>query len=200
MPFEAWNTTTNERISLAVYDFDGNDVWDPYDLLAIVNYPYDSVTSVTSFAFPEYYGWLFAFDDTLYSPSVGDVFEIQGAPLNSSSDNFTFAADGINASVATSELDNIRVVPNPYIAQYSAMVEIAEGESVLEFQNLPEECTIRIYNLSGGLVQTLVHNDNTGSERWNLMSTSRQQIASGTYIFHVESPFGEHMGRFAIIK
>ena len=198
--FEAWNTTSNERISLAVYDFDDNGIWDPYDLLAIVNYPYDSVTSVTSFAFPNNYGWLFAFDDTLYNPSVGDVFEIQGAPLNNSSDNFTFVADGINAAAAANELDDIRVVPNPYIAQYSAMVEIAEGESVLEFQNLPEECTIRIYNLSGGLVQTLVHNDNTGSERWNLMSTSRQQIASGTYIFHVESPFGEHMGRFAIIK
>ena len=200
VPFEAWNTTTNERISLAVYDFDVNDLWDPYDLLAIVNYPYDSVTSVTSFAFPNNYSWLFAFDDTLYNPVVGDVFEIQGAPLNNSSDNFTFTADGINAGAAANELDDIRVVPNPYIAQYSAMVEIAEGESVLEFQNLPQECTIRIYNLSGGLVQTLVHNDNTGSERWNLMSTSRQQIASGTYIFHVESPFGEHMGRFAIIK
>ncbi|MGH8015864.1 MAG: hypothetical protein ACREBV_06705, partial [Candidatus Zixiibacteriota bacterium] len=98
------------------------------------------------------------------------------------------------------DLKGIKVVPDPYIAQYSAKVETAEGESALEFQNIPTECTIRIYTLSGNLVQTLHHTDGTGSERWNLLSGAQQQIASGIYIFHVESTFGNKIGRFAVIK
>ena len=200
VPFELWNVTANERVSMVVYDFFGDGVWDPYDLLGIVNYPYDSVTSVTPFAFPEYYSWLIGFDDAVYNPSIGDVFTIESAPLNSPGDEFLFSVDGIDAADASDDLKDVKVVPDPYIAQYSAKVETAEGESALEFQNIPTECTIRIYTMSGDLVQTLNHTDGTGSERWNLLSGSQQQIASGIYIFHVESPFGNRIGRFAVIK
>ena len=201
VPFECWNISSNERISLAVYDrVASNGIWDPYDILAIVNYPYDSITSVTSFAFPFYYSWMFRFDNTVYNPSVGDVFTIEGAPLNGPADDFSFSVDGINAADASSDLEKIKVVPDPYIAQYSAMVETAEGESALEFQNIPTECMIRIYTLSGDLVQTLNHIDGTGSERWNLLTSGRQQVASGIYIYHVESSVGDKIGRFAVIK
>lgn len=200
VPFEAWNVSTNRRVSLVVYDFDNNGIWDSYDLLGIVNYDYDSITSVTNFAFPYYYSWLFGFDYTVFNPTVGDVFLIEGAPLNGPGDYFTFSVDAINAADAADELSNIKVVPNPYIAQYSAMVEVAEGESALEFQNIPTECTIRIYTLGGDLVKMLVHTSGTGSERWNLLSGAQQQIASGIYIYHVESEFGEKIGRFAVIK
>jgi len=200
VPFEVWNTSSNERVSLAVYDFYDDGIWDPFDLLAVVNYPYDSVTSVTSFAFPYHYSWLFGFDDALYNPSIGDVFTIEGAPLNGPDDNFSFSVDGINAADASDDLKDIKVVPDPYIAQYSAMVETAEGESAIEFQNIPVECTIRIYTLSGDLVQTLNHFSGTGSERWDLLTSGRMQVASGIYIYHVESSYGEKMGRFAVIK
>jgi hypothetical protein len=201
VPFECWNVSSNERVSLAVYDrVSSNGIWDPYDILAVVDYPYDSITSVTSFAFPYYYSWMFRFEDALYNPSVGDVFTIEGAPLNGPADNFSFSVDGINAADAADDLEDIRVVPDPYIAHYSAKVETVEGESELQFQNIPVECTIRIYTLSGDLVQTLNHTDGTGSESWNLLSGGRQQIASGIYIYHVESPYGEKIGRFAVIK
>lgn len=200
VPFEIWNTSTNQRVSLAVYDFLGNGVWENYDLLEIVNYPYDSTAAVTDMAFPYYYTWMFGFDETVYNPQVGDVFTIKGAPLNGPDDNFTFKVDGVNKSAAANELDNIRVVPNPYFVKYSSLVEINEGESVLEFQQIPDECTIRIYNLAGDLIQTIEHNDGTGTARWNLLTENNHQIASGTYFYHVESPYGEHMGRFAVIK
>ncbi|MFQ5498463.1 MAG: hypothetical protein ACE5FH_02220 [Candidatus Zixiibacteriota bacterium] len=198
--FEAWNTTTNERISLAVHDLDNNDIFDPYDLLAIVDYPYDSIASVAPFAWPDRYGWLVDFDVPTYDPQVGDVFTIEGAPLNGPGDQFAFKVDGVNSAVAQSELKDVRVVPNPYVAQYSAMVETSEGQAVLEFQNLPTECTIRIYTLAGDLVQTLEHNDGTGTARWNLLTSNLQQVASGHYYFHIESQVGEHIGRFAVIK
>jgi len=198
--FEVWNTTTNQRVSLAVYDFAGDGIWDPYDLLAIVNYPYDSTATVTLEAFPYYYSWMFGFDDSVYNPVVGDVFTVQGAPLNGPEDNFAFKVDGVSTATAATDLRKIRVVPNPYFAQYSSMVETGEGESVIEFQKIPDQCTIRIYTLAGDLVQTINHDDGTGAARWNLLSINSQLVASGIYIYHVESPYGEHLGRFAIIK
>ena len=108
--------------------------------------------------------------------------------------------DAINAGLASSDLNNIKVVPNPYFVQYSPLVERNEGLSVLEFQNVPDRCTIRIYTLAGDLVETLENVDGTGTVRWDLLSTGRQQVASGMYIYHLESPYGEHMGRFAVIK
>lgn len=200
VPYEAWNTTTNEQVSLAIYDFDQNSVWDGYDLLIIVDYPYDGTQSVTENAFPYYYGWMFGFDYTLPDHTEGDIFSLEGAPVNGPDDEFVFKADGINAAVASANLKNIRVVPNPYFGQYDPDVEVNEGESVIYFQNIPDECTIRIYSLAGDLVQTINHTSGDGAARWNLLSKNRQQIAAGIYLYHVESTYGEHLGRFAIIK
>ncbi|MBD3332037.1 hypothetical protein GF356_04235 [candidate division GN15 bacterium] len=199
VPFEVWNTTTNQRVSLGVFDFEFDMDWDSYDLLSIINYPYDSTQSVTQFAFPHYYSWLFGFDDSTYNPQVGDVFTIEGAPMNGEDDVFTFRVDGINASQAANELPGVKVVPNPYFGQYSAMVE-TDNESALEFQNVPDQCTIRIYTLAGDLVETLTNNDGDGVVRWDLLSSNRRQVAAGIYLYHVESPYGEHAGRFAVIK
>ena len=143
---------------------------------------------------------MFDFDETVYAPAEGDVFTFEGAPLNGPSDAFTFKADGINDAAARANLKNIRVVPNPYLVQYSAMIETSEGESVLEFQEVPGECTIRIYTLAGDLVATIDHNDGTGVARWNLISTESRLVSSGIYIYHVESEYGEHLGRLAIVK
>jgi hypothetical protein len=200
VPFEVWNTATNERVSLAIYDNDDDGAYQPYDLLTIVNYPYTEGGDLTAEAFPFYYSWMFDWDEASYAPAVGDVFTIEGAPLNSPDDVFAFKVDGINRAQATVDLKKIKVVPDPYFAQYSSRVETGEGESIIEFQNVPDKCTIRIYTLSGDLVQTIDHNSETGTARWNLQSVNQQQIASGIYIFHVDSPYGERLGRFAIIK
>jgi hypothetical protein len=200
VPFEVWNTSTGRRVSLAVYDFGGDGQWDPYDLLCIVNYAYDSAQDLTTLAFPFDYGWLFGFDEIVYNPSTDDIYTIEGAPLNGPDDVFTFKVDGIDTSAAKNALGDIRVVPDPYFVKYSSMVETSPGESVLEFQNIPNGCTIRIYTLAGDLVRTIEHTDGTGTERWDLLSGDAQQVASGIYLYHVESPYGEHLGRFAIIK
>lgn len=200
IPFEIWNTETNQRVSAAVYDFAVDDTWDPYDLIAIVNYPYDSTQDLTDLAFPYYYSWLIGLDDAVYNPTVGDVFTIEGAPMAGPNDVFQFSIDGVDASAARSDLKDVRVVPNPYFVQYSAMVETGEGQSVLEFQHLPDKCTIRIYTLAGDLVETIDHNDDSGTARWDLLSASRRQVASGIYIYHVESPYGTHLGRFSVVK
>lgn len=200
-PFEVWNTTSNQRVSFAVYDFDGNDVWDSYDLIQIINYPYDSVNSIAFASFPYDYSWMFGFDENQYNPQVGDVYTIEGASLNGPQDEFSFKIDGINSQAAKNELSDIKVVPNPYFVSYNSDVERTEYlHTALHFINLPTECTIRIYNLAGDLVATVEHNSDGGEATWNLLSSGAQQVASGVYIYHVESPYGEHLGRFAVVK
>jgi len=199
-PLEVWNVERNERVSFTVYDLDASGTWEPYDLILIVDVPYDPSNNLFAVGFPYSYSWMFGFDYTTFNPSVGDAFTVYGAPLNGPNDQFTFKVDGVDATVARGELSNIKVVPNPYFVTNSWRAEYYAGESKLQFKGVPQECTIRIYTLAGDLVQTLDHNDGTGEVWWDLMSSNRQQVASGIYLFHVESPVGEFLGRFAVVK
>jgi len=200
VPFEIWNMTTNERVSLVLdaWDYDGE--WQPEDSLIIVDYPYDPDLDMDIYDYCFYYSWGFNLDNSVYDPAVGDVLTFAGAPLNGPGDVFTFELDGINKTQAVADLRKIKVVPNPYFVQYSSRVETVEGQSMLFFNNLPERCTIRIYNLAGDLVTTIDHNDDSGSESWDLLSSSGRLVAAGIYLFHVESEFGEYLGRFAVVK
>ena len=199
VPFEVWNVNTNTRVSLSIYDWADNWEWDSGDLIAIIDYPYDATASVFEDAYPYLYSWMFELDAADSAATTGDVFSIDGAPLNSPDDRFVFKVDGINAAHAKDQLADIKVVPNPYYARNSR-VETAQGETVLKFINLPGECTIRIYTLAGDLVNTINHTDGSGEDEWNLLSSSRLQVASGMYLYHIESPYGERLGRFAVIK
>ena len=105
-------------------------------------------------------------------------------------------------------LDDIRVVPNPYVNhEYIARWNLAPddtdptGEKIC-FQNLPRDSVVRIYSLGGELVQTLYPNaELTGGDAcWNLISRNDQIVVSGVYLYHVDSPVGETIGKFVIIK
>jgi hypothetical protein len=199
VPFECWNVTTNERVSLAVLDFEFDGTWDSYDLLCIIDYPYNPAVPFDTDAFPYYYSWLIGLDDEVYAPEVGDVLTIGGAPLNGPGDEFYFSPDGVNAGAAAADLSRIRVVPDPYYA-LAPEWEVIPGETNIQFQNLPDICTIRIYTMSGDLIRTLEHDNQSGTEEWNLQTEAQRLVASGIYIFHVESQYGDHLGRFAVVK
>ncbi len=200
VPFEAWNMTTNQRVSIVFGPYDYHDTWQPGDSLMIVNYPYDPANDVNIWDYYPYYVWHFNLESSVYNPAAGDVLTFFGAPLSGPGDVFTFRVDGINDAVAQQELSDIKVVPNPYFVRYSSRVETNEGQSMLFFNNLPVQCTIRIYNLSGDLVRTIEHNDDTGSETWDLLSSGGRLVAAGIYLYHVESEYGNFLGRFAVVK
>jgi len=119
---------------------------------------------------------------------------------------FTTKAQKMDLTKAKSDLDKIAVVPNPYAGAASwekFSNEVGRGERKIYFIHLPNECTIRIFTVSGKLVDTIVHNSTIadGQESWNLVSRDAMDIAYGIYIFHVDAPgIGEKIGRFAIIK
>jgi len=85
----------------------------------------------------------------------------------------------------TSHLDSIVVVPNPYYIQGQKMNYLGFGKNRIIFYNLPPFCTLRIFNVTGDLIHTLVHNDGSGQEEWDQITEFNQYIASGVYILVV---------------
>lgn len=201
VPFEVWNTDSNERVMLSVDDPDSSLTWETSEPLVIVNHAYDGVTDPYDVAWPYEFSWMFAFDTTGFAPQVGDIYTIEGAPLNGPDDVFNFSTNvNIDAGVASAGLEDIHVVPNPYFVRYSGLVERTADDNFLKFSGVPDVCTIRVYTLAGDLVRTLENPDGDGMVEWDLLSSNGQQVASGIYLYHVESPYGERLGRFAIIK
>jgi len=109
--------------------------------------------------------------------------------------------------------DTIKVVPNPYIV-FDAW-ESSTEQRFVKFTHLPNDCTIRIYTISGDLVKTIHHVDTDaqpldlgGTETWdftnespgmNARTTAGQLIASGVYVYHVQSSVGEAVGKLVFI-
>jgi hypothetical protein len=145
------------------------------------------------------------------------VFNDTSGVALGSDDIFQFEtrSEYVDETAAVNDLDGIRVVPNPYVAAASwedpplSTGLVGRGEREIHFINLPQRCTIRIYTMSGYLVDTVRHDsslatgDGTlmGEEPWNLVSRDGMDIAYGVYIYHVHAPgVGEHIGKFAVIK
>ena len=111
-----------------------------------------------------------------------------------------------STETASSALDLIRVVPNPYYA-YSSY-ENSAIDNRIKITNLPNKCTISIFTLDGTLVKRFERDvlaDNTGggelnskasnldtSLEWDLKNEKNVPIASGMYIVHIDAgPLGE---------
>jgi hypothetical protein len=143
-------------------------------------------------------------------PTDGDVLFIRIKRPFTSEDVFvlTTEAGKVNNEAAKSQLDNIYVVPNPYVG-YSIIEPTnrlpgtTRGERRIYFENLPEQCTIRIFTLSGDPVTTIEHDGTmeSGREYWNLLNKDGFSVAYGVYIAHIDAPdIGEKLIKFAIIK
>ncbi len=129
-------------------------------------------------------------------------------------------------SVAKQKMDDIMVIPNPYIGRSTFDGRLENDEKGdksrrLWFANLPENCKIRIYTLAGDLVKELDHNgatqtdiitisraspykgmSATGTHPWNLLSKNNQIIAPGVYLFSVENKADGKIkvGKFVVVK
>jgi len=100
----------------------------------------------------------------------------------------------------SSELDLVKVVPNPY--RVTADWEYSTVERKLKFTHVPTSCSIRIFNVAGEHIVTLEHNETASIDsevEWNLRSKENREVAPGLYFFHLESPLGETTGKFVII-
>ncbi|MBD3223181.1 MAG: hypothetical protein GF313_00515 [Caldithrix sp.] len=147
--------------------------------------------------------------DQQSAPAPGDIFRISTKKPFRSNDVITFSVGGekYDGDKAETDLDNIAVVPNPYVVAASweskSPFRFGRGERRLNFIHLPQKCTIRIYTLRGYLVDTIEHEStmDDGQATWNMLNKDGQEIAYGVYVYHVEAPgVGEKIGKFAVIK
>jgi hypothetical protein len=225
VPFTAWDVTSDpaRQINIAYVENNGqatyDSTWDPnlssesreylfillsdYSDTPLSRYTTKNIRTQTSDFDILYTGWFIALADAQGNPRTwtdADNFRITPYFVNLPADTFTFKTTKKDTVSSLVNLDDIKVVPNPYIVRNNW--EPSGEYSRIAFTHLPARCTIRIYSLAGDLLRTLEHVSPAldGNENWDLLTKNNQKIASGIYIYHVKSDYGEKIGKFAVIR
>ena len=125
-----------------------------------------------------------------YSATTIDTDEVEEA-VNNWDPIYRFDTEDVAAqigeiTVLEEMLEEINIVPNPYYA-YS-QYETNKLDNRVKIVNLPEVCTVRIYNLSGTLVRTYEKADPLTYVDWDLKNNANVPIAGGVYIIHIDVP------------
>jgi len=227
IPFTAWDTeaTPPRQLKIAIVEDaregvgNGNFIWDMgwngsefserggREYVFITNETYDE--QYTEYLNGNLDG---TYNNVMYAagwgargshPYLESAFEIQifASNVNSTYDQFTFTAP--EASQPTKaylkeDLAKINVVPNPYYGYHSGEMNIFERW--VQFTNLPEKATIRIFDLAGNQIRKLEKNDpSTTFLQWDLKNEYELPVASSIYVYLVDVPgVGEKVGKLAI--
>jgi len=88
--------------------------------------------------------------------------------------------------VLTDALDLINVVPNPYYAFSS--YEANKLDNRIKIVNLPQNCTIQIYDVNGTRIRNFKKGDPNTYLDWDLKNEKNIPISSGVYIIHIDVP------------
>jgi len=107
-----------------------------------------------------------------------------------------------------SSLNDIKVVPNPYVMTNEMEPEVSNQylnqRRRLMFTHLPAQCTIKIFTVSGVLVDEIPVDNaaENGTVHWDLKSSEGLDIAAGMYFYHVKAAAtgDEKIGKFAVVK
>jgi hypothetical protein len=101
--------------------------------------------------------------------------------------NMTKLATQVNQTAAlTDALEMINVVPNPYYA--FSQYERDRIDTRIKITNLPDKCSVKIYNVQGKLIRAFEKDNSIASLDWDLKNFRGIPIASGVYIIHVDVP------------
>jgi len=204
-PFRFVNVSNNSPIVAAVQNGSSDSLWLPGREIGFVTPPPFAPPGPTKVMFSVNFDPP-ATGPVIY-PAEGDIYEAKTTKPFMGGDEYEFTTQAVrfDNAIAKSALDNIYVVPNPYVV-YSGLerpgpTATKRGDQQLQFRNLPPRCTIRIYTMVGELVDTIEKDDNTNFTTWDLLSYEGQRLAYGVYLYHVDVPgVGQKIGRFALIK
>ena len=112
-----------------------------------------------------------------------------GLDVNNMYPKYEFAIEGLDPikndpAKTESDLDLVNIVPNPYYA-FSDYEDNALNNKV-KITNLPNNCTVTIYNLSGTKIRQFKKDNELPSIEWDLTNFANTPIASGFYLIHVK--------------
>ncbi|MEM6335599.1 MAG: hypothetical protein AAF752_03475 [Bacteroidota bacterium] len=224
------NTSTGQEVDYAFWDLTGDGVDPEATTPATFSADPDAAesdriiiveTAVGDDGGEKIVTWEFSLNfvvDGRANPDQGDVAEIitRKPFLSTDTFEFTLRAPALDNQLAENELENVRVVPNPYVVtnRFEPLNPFTTGRGprVIQFTNVPPECTIRIFTAGGRLVRTLERQAGSnagvtaadlanGILSWDLETDDNLTVAYGVYLYHLEAPgIGETKGTFAIIK
>jgi hypothetical protein len=102
------------------------------------------------------------------------------------------------------DLPSIYTVPNPYRAgssQFTTENYHNFPDNKLRFVNVPKWCLLKVYTPAGDLVWEFSQTDGGGNIAWDTRNLDGQEVASGVYIYRLQSESGNWMfGRIIIIR
>ncbi|APF18714.1 hypothetical protein Calab_3088 [Caldithrix abyssi DSM 13497] len=193
------------KMDLVVEDRNYNRQFDIEDRILVGDLNTRGYWAATAFSFE------FATSDSADLPQADDVYRVYHKRPFWISDSVTFTVKpegALNETVLKSTMDDIKVVPNPYIATNAMEPAVANPflnqRRRLMFTHIPAQCTIKIFTVSGVLVDQIdVQNEpSNGIVHWDLKTREGLDVAAGMYIYHVKSlkTGDEKIGKFAIIK
>jgi hypothetical protein len=157
-------------------------------------------------------------------PKPGDVYHVSFIRPFMESDSITFKVSGeqiiADEAKLNEDMENIKVVPNPYVATNTFETNVANYKLSqrrrIMFTHVPAQCTIRIFSISGVLVDIIkvdnaisnretpwdLNSEANGTVFWDLKSREGLDVAAGYYMYHIKAhkTGKEKMGKFAILK
>jgi hypothetical protein len=223
VPFKVYDTEADppRQLDVVVRDRDGNGQWDYDDGVTRYNYIWIMDTDYNPDNWNPNAGgrdFMEALDNTggpvlwtmwwgprgSYNYTTADfTMWFLANHVVTPGEEFTFSTAGYemtrSADIAAARLDDINVFPNPYFAHNKA--EDNFFTQFVTFNNLPEDnCVIRVFSLAGTLVATIDHTNGTPFERWYLLNDEELPVASGMYIIHVETEYGNKILKLGVVN
>jgi len=154
---------------------------------------------------------VFIGDSSSYVYKGGDSLFISMTKPISSNDKFNFTTQKARSDInsVASQMNKIKVVPNPYIVsnvfeQPLPPTVRGRGERIINFTHIPANASIDIYTSSGDHIRTLRQNGNinNGTVTWDVKTKEGLDVAYGVYFYVVQVPgiSDKKFGKIAIIK
>ena len=222
IPFKVYDMEAGDepvQISIIIYDriqassgaydgtYDGNEdgtpayyAFNPYDRMytEFVNRPYEE--TLADFASNEaFLTWNTVWWESVHE--VGDeVTFIYSNPIQLGVDKWTFATapNTSGGAITQDDIDKISVYPNPYYGFHQ--LEESRSDKYISFNHLPEKATIRIFTLGGTMVREIKKDDLDQFATWDLQNQYGYPVASGLYIAHIETDYGDKILKLAIVQ
>ncbi|MBU0473726.1 MAG: hypothetical protein KKF62_06140 [Bacteroidetes bacterium] len=156
-------------------------------------------------------------------PIVDNVYQIDFLRPFTSNDYVEFTVlpqNELDKNNLKEKMKEIKVVPNPYIMTNSLEPALTNYQlnqkRQLMFTNIPAQCVIKIFTVSGYLVDEIIvdnsvssqsnewdtNSSSNGTAFWDLKTREGLDIASGYYIYQVKSTLtgNTFAGKFAVVK
>jgi hypothetical protein len=148
-------------------------------------------------------GMIYFYDVTAYSSWTDE----RGKTEELGSQPAAIEREGVRPAWGTSPLgdwkDRVMVVPNPWDGRVAWDLTPSDADPTgthLDFARLPaKDCKVRIYTMSGDLVEEL-DSGGRGTVRWRMLSRRGQDITSGIYLYTVTCEGDTKVGRFTVIR